>query len=405
MLECKICVNLFNKTNHKKIMCECKECVCLECCKKYITESDSFANCMSCKKEWNRIFLFENFPKKWLNKEYKKHKEELLEKRHDAMLPKYHKYVLSKKREHEYQNEIKEIEKEIQSLYKKRHTLNLLAHKEYLFYSGYSNEPEKLNLPIGNCPKNECRGFIDKSLKCSICNIKVCSKCNNEESDFHVCNLENINSVDAIQKECKNCPSCISTIYKIDGCNEMFCTKCKVSFRWDTLDIITSGPRHNPHYTDYMSSINASKNYIEIYDLKPIHAKTKKDSNKIKKFQELLRKAFETQDYINDHLENVEDFNRELGIKYIEGCITNDERRDILQKKHKELEKQKDTNLIRELWTEQIKNNLYNFVHNGVSLDETSKNIDALQEYCNEVLKKIGVSYNSRIPELAISDL
>ena len=38
---------------------------------------------MSCKKPWDRMFLSNNFPRNWIHRNYKNHREELHLERHD----------------------------------------------------------------------------------------------------------------------------------------------------------------------------------------------------------------------------------------------------------------------------------------------------------------------------------
>ena len=58
-----------------------------------------------------------------------------------------------------------------------------------------------------------------------------------------------------LAKECKNCPKCAAPIYKIDGCNQMWCVECKTAFDWRTSEIIT-GHFHNPHYYEWVRQNN-----------------------------------------------------------------------------------------------------------------------------------------------------
>ena len=67
-----------------------------------------------------------------------------------------------------------------------------------------------------------------------------------------------------IKKETKGCPQCGVRIYKISGCDQMWCTECKVAFSWNSGKIIYGGQIHNPHYYQYMrdqnNGINAPRN-------------------------------------------------------------------------------------------------------------------------------------------------
>ena len=42
----------------------------------------------------------------------------------------------------------------------------------------------------------------------------------------HVCKETDIQSANMIKKETRNCPCCGTNIYKIAGCDQMWCTQC-----------------------------------------------------------------------------------------------------------------------------------------------------------------------------------
>ena len=65
----------------------------------------------------------------------------------------------------------------------------------------------------------------------------------------HVCKQEDIDTFKMIVKETRQCPTCSTNIYKIEGCDQMWCTQCHTAFSWRTGRIETV--IHNPHYYEY----------------------------------------------------------------------------------------------------------------------------------------------------------
>jgi len=106
---------------------------------------------------------------------------------------------------------------------------------------------------ISNCLVENCRGFINNKYTCEICDTKICKACMNIKEEDHVCNRNDIESAELIKNSSKPCPKCYVPIFKINGCNQMFCTNCHVVFNWETLKIDT-GSVHNAHYFDWMTS-------------------------------------------------------------------------------------------------------------------------------------------------------
>lgn len=97
----------------------------------------------------------------------------------------------------------------------------------------------------------ECEfGFIDKNYICNSCKKQFCNKCLKEKHE-NECNDGDIKTAELIYKDTKPCPNCYTRIYKISGCNQMFCTYCKKGFDWRTGEIIENN-FHNPHRMEWL---------------------------------------------------------------------------------------------------------------------------------------------------------
>jgi hypothetical protein len=116
--------------------------------------------------------------------------------------------------------------------------------------------PDKL---VQRCPAAGCLGFVTSAtMKCGLCSVALCKKCRNvldvgpdTAPATHVCSSEDVATVAMLRADTKPCPKCAAPIYKIDGCDQMWCTACHVAFSWKTGTEVTTAI-HNPHYYAYM---------------------------------------------------------------------------------------------------------------------------------------------------------
>ena len=114
---------------------------------------------------------------------------------------------------------------------------------------------------IQKCPGEGCRGYLSTAYKCGVCAKYSCSDClavKGEDRDAaHTCDESAKATAALIRRETKPCPKCGVRIYKIDGCDQMWCTQdgCQTAFSWNTGHIVT-GVVHNPHYYDWLRRQN-----------------------------------------------------------------------------------------------------------------------------------------------------
>jgi len=241
---------------------------------------------MSCKKAWPINFLVMNLNRSFVDKEYAMHHKKRLLEREMSKLPdtmeaaqisKEHteKEKVERKKYNEVASELEVIEKQIENLVRQkiskernatkylrnadRHKRNALrpgAQENNEDTSGKNNEKRRFIMP---CPGEECRGFLSTDYKCDLCSIQTCPKCleviGTDENAEHICNEDNVKSAEMIRKDTKPCPSCGTRIYKIDGCDQMWCVECHQAFSWKTGNI-DNGRIHNPHFYQHKRNEN-----------------------------------------------------------------------------------------------------------------------------------------------------
>ena len=113
---------------------------------------------------------------------------------------------------------------------------------------------------IKECSREECKGMLSSGWKCGLCEKFTCSKCHLpkecQNDPGHVCDENAVKNIEAIKKDSKSCPSCGTGIFKINGCDQMWCVNCKTTFSWKTGKINTSTYVHNPEYFRFMRDNN-----------------------------------------------------------------------------------------------------------------------------------------------------
>jgi hypothetical protein len=263
--KCFCCISKYNQSSRYKITCpfyinkkRCNFHACRSCVKKYIIESNCIAQCMNCKNRFSREFLIENLSRSWVDTKYKEYLTEILFKTEqikskDNIEEAIHYCKINKLL---YQN--------IELHTKKHNLLNEIYMIDSMIYSNnkiINNIEDSMTLGskkiIKKCINQFCNGFLNADYVCELCDTKICSECfvEKKENKTHVCDINNIKTVKLLLNDSKNCPSCNTCIHKIDGCDQMWCVKCKTSWDWKTERIIY-GKIHNPHFYEYKKKIN-----------------------------------------------------------------------------------------------------------------------------------------------------
>ena len=206
-----------------------------------------------CDKAWTRKFLVKQFTKKFINTTWKNTLETIGLEKEKALLPATQGIVEQIIERERIRGEINEVDRLIRELYYRRSNLNTEYHRGGNVTVG--NERRHF---IRACPGENCRGFLSTQWKCGLCSQWTCPNCHvikgPRQDSEHTCNPDDLKTAKLLDNDTKSCPKCATGIYKIEGCDQMWCTQCHTAFSWRTGRIETH--IHNPHYYEWQRRNN-----------------------------------------------------------------------------------------------------------------------------------------------------
>lgn len=264
---CTVCFEDFGKFR-KPVPCpSCPEknppSVCRSCTEEYLLESPRDAHCMQCKHEWGYQFTHEAFSSVF-SKTYRQNRQEKALEREKGLLQQTLPLVALEREKKDATERLKILRQEAAELKKEyaaklaviesqmREEMHVIKGKQRIIKN---NTPYLFRCPVEN-DGEQCRGYIESSSwKCGLCQAEICKKCHCVRSEStkkkHICKKEDVETAKAVMAETKPCPKCTARIFKIQGCDQMFCTQCSTPFSWNTGEIVT-GVIHNPHYYEML---------------------------------------------------------------------------------------------------------------------------------------------------------
>ena len=259
---CNICCENYNKSLNSKVACEIGSCgfeACKTCVRTYLLNITNDPHCMNCKNPWTNNFLVNNLNKSYMENDFKKHRKQLLVDKEISRTSELMNLVERTKLLEEHQKELITLNEEFVKMkklfnekYQQVNEKKCLIHR---IKNGEDTEKERKKF-IMPCPADNCRGYLSSQYKCEVCKLFTCPDCfeviGYSKDEPHECKEDNIKSAELIKKETKGCPKCGVRIFKIEGCDQMWCTECKVAFSWNTGKIVVNGNIHNPHYYQYL---------------------------------------------------------------------------------------------------------------------------------------------------------
>ena len=430
---CIICTEKINKSNHSIIQCPyCSFEACRICCETFILDK-SIAQCMNscCGKEWTRKQLVQLFTKTFVNEKWKKNREKVLYDKEISLLPATQIIVEQEIQKEKYMMEIKELDKKIDELNNYRKKIQQRMRQNLL------NPDINRKVFIRACSMENCRGFLSSQWKCGLCEHYTCSDCHVikgiTRDSLHICNPDELATAKLLEKDTKCCPKCATGIFKIDGCDQMWCTQCHTAFSWRTGLIETK--IHNPHFYEWQRQNlgtvprnpednicgQQELNHRTIQDIsKLIYKKVgitnlplKNDAEKLYlNLSKIIRKTLHLSQIQMPHyqVDNVEN-NLKLRIKYLRNIISKEEFKIQLQRDNKKHDKKREMYEILYLFVNtvndiinRVKEDINEYKDNSfVKALNTLNEIKALKKYVNECLLEISHVYNSKPKKIKLS--
>ena len=257
-MDCPICLEILDK---KIVTCGCESKLHVTCAQEYLLHSNKVAQCISCNRVWDLEFQYENLGHSFVNGKYRKHRAKILLENEKSKLPEAQQVV-------EHENNLKNMDVMCKRkrdeedaacllfLNKQRERYVLDAQKKEMLRTKRS----RTTFLGRKCPKEGCDGFLSSMYKCPLCETRVCSTCLSVKDieEEHKCVEADILSAELIKKETRGCPKCSTRIFKIEGCDQMFCTQCHTAFSWQTGNV-AHGAIHNPHFFEWARQNNGGE--------------------------------------------------------------------------------------------------------------------------------------------------
>jgi hypothetical protein len=282
---------------------------------------------------------------------------------------------------------------------------------------------------IRGCPKEDCKGYLSSGWKCGLCEEHVCSKCHIpigiKMDDEHICDEDVAATAQLIASESKPCPGCKINIYKIDGCNQMWCTQCKTPWDWKSGRIETKV--HNPHYFEYLRSRGqgggAQRNPNEVRCGREINAEfavafgfilRRHDFpiEEIARVHDIARGLVHFDGhFINGALGDAPDAEL-LRICYMRGMIDEKVFKRRVQMTYKKFHKEKELQEVFVMFKQTVTDILYRYrdeldtsetKEEAMTYVSTLDEVGHLEQYVNVCLKNIAVAYQSTPMEVTLT--
>ena len=436
MDSCSICADNFTSYKRKPVNCpRCEFQCCITCLKRHcLNGNDPMCMNPDCRTQFENSFLQQQFPKAFLNGEYKDKRTEVLWQREQGLLDSTMPFVEARVALNNTEDQLKQLRKQ------QREIERQVLHQQLLVRESKRNchrletgvekiAKEKKNF-IRKCTNGDCRGFLNSRYKCELCQTQVCAKCFEiKENEHHLCNPDMVKTAELLRKDTKPCPNCAEMIYKISGCDQMYCTTCSSAFSWNTGQIVT-GVIHNPHYFEYrrqnggvprqpgdilcggiptpqdiQNRVKELVNPVLGNPINPILCQFWRFLQFSQHFRDIVIPRY--QDVV-DRTRNPDEINRNNRIRYLMNQLNEEEFKKVVYKEEKDMNNRREYLHIYNTMTTLIEDQLQLLMHeNTKSIQDLNNIVDECLQiiiYINNCFQQLSNTYKTKTPLIMVPD-
>ena len=410
---CMICMEGFNKGRRRMVECPGCQLGCCESCfrRHLLLSSSTDPECAGCKHKLTLKFVSESTPKSFHNTEYRKKRAKDLLSQERSLLPATQMLVIDERERKAREAQVWELMDEAKYLRFRLKEINReIVELQVRTHEGKKDKKEHKKFIMG-CPVSDCRGFLSQAWKCGTCGTHVCSKCRipkeGKNDDTHVCKDEDVATAKLLSKETKPCPSCAAPIFKISGCDQMWCVECKTPFSWKTGMPVT-GVIHNPHFYQWQRANNGgvAPRRGERHDcggmpwIRTLRYIMRERCYSFPGWEECHRSVGHVRGVTilrYPQRVGVEDHG-DLRLKFLLKDINEDEWLTQLRRRQKKVEKNQEVHNILDMYVVTLTDLFQRFATNHFDIHRESL---ALRDYVNNQLENINSRYNNVVPCVA----
>jgi hypothetical protein len=406
---CMICLDTFNRGRRSKIECPgCQQGCCELCFRRHLLESSlTEPECAGCKHKLSLEFVAGVTPKTFHNTEYRKKRAKDLLSQERSLLPVTQLLVIDERERQRRQEQVWELMNETGTLQFRLKEIQVEIAELQVRTHDKKEEKERKKFIMG-CPLPDCRGFLSQGWKCGTCGTHICSKCRvpkeGKNDEDHICKDSDVATAKLLAKETKPCPACAVPIFKISGCDQMWCVECKTPFSWKTGMSVT-GVIHNPHFYQWQRASNGGVAPMrgERYDcggmpwLRTIRLIIRQRKYYFPDWEECHRSVGHVRELVLPRYPRrveVEDHG-DLRFKFLLKDIDEEEWLSQLRRRQKKIEKNQEVHNVLDMYIVTLTDLFQRFTTCDFDIHAEAK---ALRSYVNEQLQKISQRYSNVVP-------